>query len=90
MQQGNGTERLLVMHNDFLIIGPEGDPSHVKGDASALDAMKKIADAQVPFTIKVVDSEGDEAWERVSCGQCGRQWDAVYRFSHIEINRRTS
>src|SRR5215470_13100992 len=45
MQQGNGTERLLVMHNDFIIIGPPEDPAHIRGDASALDALKKIADA---------------------------------------------
>ena len=27
MQQGNGTQRLLVMHNDFLIVGPDRRPS---------------------------------------------------------------
>src|SRR5689334_8209480 len=28
MQQGNGTERVLVMHNDFVIVGPAEDPAH--------------------------------------------------------------
>ena len=41
MQQGNGTERLLVMHNDFLIVGPPDDPAHIKGDAVALAALQK-------------------------------------------------
>src|ERR671926_348243 len=43
MQQGNGTERLLVMHHDFLLVGPPSDPAHIKGETSALDAMQKIA-----------------------------------------------
>src|SRR5207249_3696431 len=56
MAQGNGTERLLVMHNDFLLIGPADDPAHVKGTASALDALKQIASAGAPFV-----SRGDNS-----------------------------
>jgi len=50
------------MHNDFLIVGPAGDPAHVKGDASALDAMKKIADAKVPFVSRG-DNSGTQQFE---------------------------
>ena len=32
MQQGNGTERVLVMHNDFVIVGPEDDPAQIGGE----------------------------------------------------------
>src|SRR5690242_19321487 len=49
MQQGNGTERVLVMHNDFVIVGPAEDPARIKGDSSALDAMKQIAAAGASF-----------------------------------------
>jgi tungstate transport system substrate-binding protein len=56
MQQGHGTERLLVMHNDFLVVGPASDPAHVQGDSSALDALKQIADAKAPFV-----SRGDNS-----------------------------
>src|SRR6266853_273982 len=39
MAQGNGTQRLLVMHNDFLIVGPPDDPAHIKGETDALVAL---------------------------------------------------
>jgi tungstate transport system substrate-binding protein len=35
----------LIMHNDFLIIGPPGDPAHARGEKSAAAAMKVIAAA---------------------------------------------
>ena len=78
MQQGNGTERLLVMHNDFLIVGPEGDPAHVKGDASALDAMKKIADAKAPFVSRG-DNSGTQQlelslWKIAGIDPKGQSW----------------
>ena len=31
MNQGYGNERTLVMHNDFVFIGPTNDPAKVKG-----------------------------------------------------------
>jgi tungstate transport system substrate-binding protein len=43
MQAGHGATRKLVMHNDFIIVGPASDPAGIKGMTSALDAMKKIA-----------------------------------------------
>src|SRR5436309_11377014 len=78
MQHSNGTDRLLFMHNDFLIIGPEGDPSHVKGDASALDAMKKIAGAQVPFVSRG-DNSGTQQlevslWKAAGIDPKGQSW----------------
>ena len=62
MQQGNGTERLLVMHNDFLIVGPEADPAQIRGDASALDAMEKIANAKATFVSRG-DNSGTQQFE---------------------------
>ena len=44
-----GKERLLVMHNDFIIVGPASDPAKIKGDTNAVDAFKKIAAAQALF-----------------------------------------
>jgi tungstate transport system substrate-binding protein len=48
--------RRLVMHNDFLIVGPDDDPAHLKGVKSAVDAMKRIADAKATFV-----SRGDNS-----------------------------
>jgi len=49
MSGGYGKDRLLVMHNDFIIVGPASDPAGIKGTASAVDAFKKIATAGSPF-----------------------------------------
>jgi len=48
--------RRLVMHNDFLIAGPGDDPAYIKGVKSAVDAMKRIAEAKAPFV-----SRGDNS-----------------------------
>ncbi len=48
--------RRLVMHNDFLIIGPAEDPAKIKGMRSALEAMKRIAEAKATFV-----SRGDNS-----------------------------
>lgn len=56
MQQGNGTERLLVMHNDFLIVGPQADPAQIRGKTSAVEALQTVAASDAPFV-----SRGDNS-----------------------------
>jgi tungstate transport system substrate-binding protein len=48
--------RRLVMHNDFIIVGPAEDPARIKGLASAADALKRIAEAKATFV-----SRGDNS-----------------------------
>ena len=60
MAQGNGTERLLVMHNDFLLVGPDHDPAHVRGAPDAVSAFQSIADAKAAFV-----SRGDQSGTHV-------------------------
>ena len=48
--------RRLVMHNDFLIIGPADDPAKIRGMKSAVEAMKRIAEAKATFV-----SRGDNS-----------------------------
>lgn len=55
-ESGAAIERKLVMHNDFVLVGPKADPAKVKGSKTASDAMKRIADAQRPFI-----SRGDKS-----------------------------
>jgi tungstate transport system substrate-binding protein len=62
IQQGNGTDRRLVMHNDFIVIGPPNDPAGIKGETSALAALKKIFDAKAPF-ISRGDNSGTQQLE---------------------------
>jgi tungstate transport system substrate-binding protein len=56
MDGGNGSERTLVMHNDFVIVGPEADPAGIKGTATAVEAFTKISEAQAPFISRGDDS----------------------------------
>lgn len=49
MEGNHGSERLLVMHNDFIILGPKADPAGIKGAAKAADAVKKIAETKSLF-----------------------------------------
>jgi tungstate transport system substrate-binding protein len=78
MQQGNGTERRLVMHNDFLIVGPAEDPARVKDDTSALDAMKRIAAAGAPFVSRADNSGTNQfelgIWQQANIAPRGASW----------------
>jgi len=56
MDGGFGTERLLVMHNDFVIVGPTSDPAGIKGKASAQEALDEIASAEAGFVSRGDDS----------------------------------
>lgn len=63
MQGDYGINRQLVMHNDFVIVGPPPDPAGIKGMTSATDAMKKIADAKITFYSRG-DNSGTDALEK--------------------------
>jgi tungstate transport system substrate-binding protein len=54
--QGYGAYRLDVMHNDFVIIGPSGDPAKIKGMRDAAGAFRKISAAKVMFISRGDDS----------------------------------
>jgi len=41
---GYGTERIPLMYNDFVIVGPASDPAGIKGIKTAREALKKIAE----------------------------------------------
>jgi tungstate transport system substrate-binding protein len=55
MAAGHGTNRRLVMHNDFIIVGPADDPAGVSG-LDAAEALRRIAAAETTFL-----SRGDES-----------------------------
>jgi tungstate transport system substrate-binding protein len=78
MAQDNGTERLLVMHNDFLLVGPAEDPAHIKGMPSALDALKSISSAGAPFVSRG-DNSGTQQlelslWQKDGITPKGQSW----------------
>ncbi|HTD89487.1 MAG TPA: substrate-binding domain-containing protein [Burkholderiales bacterium] len=56
LAEGFGVRRFEVMYNDFILVGPKGDPARVAGGKDIFTAYKKIAEAKAPFT-----SRGDKS-----------------------------
>ena len=56
LAEGEGVQRFPVMFNDFVLIGPKGDPAKVAGGEDITEALKKIRAAQAPFV-----SRGDKS-----------------------------
>lgn len=56
VQKGTVINRQLVMHNDFIIVGPPSDPAGIKGTKKAVDALKQIAAKGAIFVSRGDDS----------------------------------
>jgi len=63
MTEGYGVNRLIVMHNDFIVIGAPADPAAIKGAKSTVEAFKKIAAAGSLFLSRG-DNSGTHAKEK--------------------------
>jgi len=70
MAGGYGINRRLVMHNDFIVVGPPSDPAGIRGMTSAVDALTKIADAKSNFYSRG-DNSGTDALEKSLWGKIG-------------------
>lgn len=63
IEEGFGVNRQLVMHNDFVVLGPPEDPAKVKGVKSTPEVFKKIASQQALFLSRG-DNSGTHAKEK--------------------------
>ncbi|MFC5728805.1 MULTISPECIES: substrate-binding domain-containing protein [Nocardioides] len=77
MDGGHGVSREPVMHNDFVIVGPEADPANLEGAADAADALVRIAETESLFASRGDDS-GTHAkelalWEEAGVDAAG-EW----------------
>lgn len=77
MSNNYGSDRRLVMHNDFVIVGPSSDPAGINGLKTAVETFTKIADTQSPF-ISRGDNSGTNAkelsiWESANIKPAG-EW----------------
>ncbi|MCX6464009.1 MAG: substrate-binding domain-containing protein [Pseudonocardiales bacterium] len=72
--EGATGRRLLVMHNDFVLVGPPTDPAGVRG-TDCTTALKAIAAAQAVFVSRGDDSgtnaREDDLWERAGTAPAG-------------------
>jgi len=55
MATGKAGQRRLVMHNDFVVVGPAGDPARIAGKPVA-EAFAGVADAEASFVSRGDDS----------------------------------
>ncbi|HXK33608.1 MAG TPA: substrate-binding domain-containing protein [Dehalococcoidia bacterium] len=75
---GNGIGRALVMHNDFILVGPESDPAGALAQETLDDVLRAIAQTGAPFVSRGDDS-GTHAlerslWEGVAIDPTGESW----------------
>jgi tungstate transport system substrate-binding protein len=56
IEEGHGLARYDVMYNDFIIVGPAGDPAGIKGMATVAEALTAIAAAEATFASRGDDS----------------------------------
>jgi tungstate transport system substrate-binding protein len=75
---GLGVNRRLVMHNDFVVVGPPGDPARIRGTASTAEALRRVAAAGALFLSRG-DGSGTHAkekgvWKAAGVSPEGRRW----------------
>jgi tungstate transport system substrate-binding protein len=56
LAEGFGVKRYPVMYNDFILIGPKGDPAGIKGSKDIVAALKTLKDKGIAFI-----SRGDKS-----------------------------
>jgi tungstate transport system substrate-binding protein len=56
VSDGFGAYRLGVMHNDFVILGPKGDPASIRGMDDAVGAFRRVAETKSSFVSRGDDS----------------------------------
>jgi tungstate transport system substrate-binding protein len=77
VESGAAINRQLVMHNDFVIVGPESDPAGIKG-MSAADAFGAIYYNGATFVSRGDDSGTNkkeiEIWQDAGLDPTGQSW----------------
>ena len=78
MDEGNGSKRQLIMHNDFIIVGPADDPAGIKAAKTAPEAFKKIADKKSLFMSRGdksgTHSKEKKIWESAAIDPESQPW----------------
>jgi len=74
---GFGIDRRLVMHNDFVIVGPNSDPAQIRG-MNPVDALNAIFTSGATFVSRG-DNSGTHVkelalWEKAGLDPHGKDW----------------
>jgi len=71
----------LVMHNDFILVGPAADPAKVKGTKTAVDALKAIYASPSIFVSRGDDSGTDKMekalWVKAALKPSGTKYQST-------------
>jgi len=78
VDEGYGINRRLIMHNDFIIVGPPEDPAKIKGIKSSAEAFKNIASIKALFLSRG-DNSGTHSkekgiWKAAGVNPEGEKW----------------
>jgi tungstate transport system substrate-binding protein len=81
VKEGFGTERIDLMYNDFVIVGPSSDPAGIKGMRQVTEALKKISEKGATFVTRG-DRSGThvaemQLWEKAGIKPSG-SWYVIY------------
>ncbi len=76
--EGYGINRRIVMHNDFIVVGPAEDPAKIKGVKVTPEVFKKIASAGSLFLSRS-DKSGTHSkelaiWKAAGINPEGQKW----------------
>jgi tungstate transport system substrate-binding protein len=78
VDSGAAINRRLVMHNDFIIVGPESDPAGIGGMTLAAEALTTIYDAGAAFISRGDDSGTHKRemslWDEAGLDPEGQSW----------------
>lgn len=64
INEGLGVNRRLVMHNDFILVGPPEDSAHISDCVTIVEAFRKLAKAKALF-ISRDDASGTDKREKL-------------------------
>lgn len=77
MEGGHGKDRFLVMHNDFIIVGPANDPAGIKG-LGPRESFTAIYNARATFVSRGDDSgtykKELDFWKKAELDPKGQAW----------------
>ena len=76
--EGYGVNRRLVMHNDYIVVGPAEDPAKIKGMKNTIEIFKKVASEAALFMSRG-DNSGTHAkeksiWAAAKINPEGQKW----------------
>lgn len=78
MDAGWGRDRFLVMHNDFVIVGPASDPAGIQSLTATREAFQAIADSGAGFITRGDDSGTHKMelslWGKAEVDPSGQAW----------------